>query len=492
MPQYILAIDQSTTASKALLIDQSLRVVAQSSHPFEQHYPEPGWVEHDLNEVWETVQRAVADVLRGRSAGEIAAIGITNQRETTCFWDRATGQALGRAIVWQDRRTAEFCSKLKKSGKEAIFHKKTGLLLDPYFSGTKITWGLNHRKEVAAAAKEHRLCVGTIDSFLIYKLTGEHLTEPSNASRTLLFDIHKGTWSKELCRTLKVPHHILPEVRDSSGVFAKTCNDQKCLPAGIPVAGVLGDQQAALFGQGCFEPGSAKCTYGTGAFLLMNTGTRARVSRRRLLTTVAWSIGGKLTYALEGSLFIAGAAVQWLRDGLRLIESSAEIETLAAEVPDSAGVVFVPALAGLGAPHWDPNARGELTGLTRGTTRAHVARAVLEGIALQGVDILSAMQKDAGRKLRRLNVDGGASANNLLMQFQADVLGTKIVRPQFLDTTILGAAMAAGLGVGFWSTREEVLKTWRVEREFSPSMAAKLRAQKLQSWSHAIKKAKLR
>lgn len=487
MSKYILALDQSTTASKAMLIDASLKVIAQAAFPFHQHYPKPGWVEHDLEEIWETLKKAIETVLKGRSASDVAAIGITNQRETTCFWDRDTGRALGRAIVWQDRRTAPICEKLKKAGKEKTFKKKTGLLLDSYFSGTKATWALSEWSEVAQAAKTGRLCVGTIDSFVMHRLTGEHLTEPSNASRTLLFDIRKGEWSKELCKILKVPMEALPEVKDSSGVFAKT-KAVGVLPPGLPVAGVLGDQQAALFGQGCFEPGSAKCTYGTGAFLLMNTGSKVLESKHRCLTTVAWSMNGQYTYAIEGSIFIAGAAVQWLRDGLGLISKSSEIEGLASQVADTEGVVFVPALTGLGAPYWDPDARGELTGLTRGTTRAHVARAVLEGIAFQGVDILQAMQKDAGRKLKTLNVDGGASANDLLMRFQADVLAAKIVRPRFLDTTILGAAMAAGLGVGFWKSREEVLKTWQMDREFKPQMKSGERKRKLRDWARAIEK----
>ena len=425
---YILAIDEGTTGTTALLMDADLNRVAEATVDFEQYFPKPGWVEHDPNEIWTAVGHTVREVLKHIDPRKIMAIGITNQRETICFWDRQTNEPLARAIVWQDRRTSEACEILRAKGTEPFFQERSGLLIDPYFSGTKVAWALQNWGEVKNAQKAGRLAVGTIDSYLIARLSGGavHATEPSNASRTQCFNIHKHAWDADLCNAIGVPMDIWPEVRPSVGTFALT-RGFAGLPDGIPITGVLGDQQSALLGQACVKEGMAKCTYGTGAFLLLNTGRKPAKSRHRLLTTVAWALSeDSYTYALEGSAFIAGAAVQWLRDGLKLIRDASEIEALAESVPTSEGVVFVPALTGLGAPYWDSTATGMFTGLTRGTTRGHIARAVLEGIALQNADILSAMQKDLGKPLAGLNVDGGAAANNLLMQFQADVLGVPL------------------------------------------------------------------
>jgi glycerol kinase len=484
----ILAIDQGTTGTTALLMDRELNRIAEASIDFEQHFPQPGWVEHDLEEIWSTVIQTVGEVTKHQDVRKLAAIGITNQRETLCFWDRKTGEPLARALVWQDRRTAAMCEALRSKGLEPFFQDNTGLLLDPYFSGTKAAWALKNWPEVARAQQQGRLAAGTIDSYLIARLSGGavHATEPSNASRTLCFHLTRHEFDDDLCKALGVPREIWPEVRPSTGTFALT-RGVPGIPDGVPITGVLGDQQAALLGQACTREGMAKCTYGTGAFMLMNTGKAPVKSRHRLLTTIAWKMPREGTvYALEGSAFIAGAAVQWLRDGLRMIRDSAEIEVLAESVPNSDGVVFVPALTGLGAPYWDPQATGMLTGLTRGTQAGHIARAVLEGIAFQNADILAAMQKDLGKPLASLNVDGGAAANNLLMQFQADVLHVKLRRPKYLETTSLGAVFAAGLGAGLWSDLSEIEKTWKQDRDFDPSMTDQQRTEAMSRWSRAI------
>jgi glycerol kinase len=429
----------------------------------------------------------VGKVIQDVDAKKIAAIGITNQRETLCLWDRKTVEPLTRAIVWQDRRTAEMCEQLRAKGLERFFQESTGLQVDPYFSGTKAAWAFKNWPEVKTAHQEGRLAAGTIDSFLLAKLTGGvHATEPSNASRTLGFHLTRHTWDTDLGTALGLPSDIWPEVRPSMGVFGVT-RGFPGLPDGIPISGILGDQQSALLGQACIREGMAKCTYGTGAFLLMNTGDRPVISRHKLVTTIAWQRkSGEYTYALEGSAFVAGAAVQWVRDGLGLISDSSEIEALAKSVPDSEGVVFVPALTGLGAPYWDPDARGMFTGITRGTNKGHLARAVLEGIAFQNADILTAMQKDLGRPLEGLNVDGGAAANGLLMQFQADILNTTLRRPKYLETTSLGAVFAAGLGVGIWTDLQEVEKTWKKDREFKPEWPSQKRDEALSRWKAAV------
>lgn len=490
MTDLVLAIDQGTTGSTAVLLTRDSRVLAAKNVEFPNHFPSPGQVEHDPRDIWASVAQAVSGALAQAEAhpDRIAAIGITNQRETSLFWHGTTGESAARALVWQDRRTAPRCEELKKAGWEEKVRARTGLVLDPYFSGTKAEWMLQNVAGVAEGAASGRLRFGTIDSYLAWRLTGEHVTDPSNASRTLLFDIHRMEWDEELCALFGVPLACLPRVVDNAGVFGKT-RGVGFLPDGIPVAGLAGDQQSALFGQACFTPGMAKCTYGTGAFVLLNTGATAVGSRHGLLTTVGWRLGGAPTYALEGSAFIAGAAVQWLRDGLGFFSSSAEVEALAASVPDAGGVSFVPALAGLGAPHWRPDARGLLSGLTRGTTRAHVARAVLEGVALQIGDILDAMAADAGRPLAELRVDGGAARNNLLMQFQADILGVRCVRPTQLETTALGAAYLAGLGVGFWESPDAVSAAWARDRDFTPGMPAAEVAGRRDAWKLAVGKA---
>ncbi|MCK6502735.1 glycerol kinase GlpK [Myxococcota bacterium] len=488
MSDVVLAIDQGTTGTTALLLDRDVRVVAAHNVEFVNHYPQPGHVEHDPADIWHSVEQAVRGALARAPGHRVIAVGITNQRETSLFWHRDTGAPIHRALVWQDRRTADRCQALKDAGHEARVRELTGLVLDPYFSGTKAGWLLDHVPGARAAAARGDLCFGTIDAWLAWRLCGAHATDPSNASRTLLFDIHRLQWSDELLDLLGVPAACLPRICDNAEVLGTT-RGLSFLPDGIPVAGMAGDQQSALFGQACFQPGSAKCTYGTGAFVLMNTGERADVSENGLLTTVGWRLGGKVTYALEGSAFIAGAAVQWLRDGLGIIGSAAEIEALAMSVPDSGGVVFVPALAGLGAPHWRPDARGLLMGLTRGTTRAHLARAVLEGVALQIGDILRAMEQDAGTPLAELKVDGGAAKNDLLMQFQADVLGVRCVRPTVLETTALGAAFLAGLGVGFWGSPAAISAAWVQDRAFQPAMDPGTRQGFLDRWATAVARA---
>lgn len=484
----ILAIDQGTTGTTALLLDRHVQVVAAHNVEFPNHYPEPGHVEHDVAEIWESVEAAVRGALAAAGDVTVRAVGITNQRETSLFWDKETGEPIHRALVWQDRRTADRCQALKDAGHEAKFKEKTGLVLDPYFSGTKAGWLLDHVPGARERAEKGELLFGTIDAWLAWRLCGAHATDPSNASRTLLFNIREMQWDEELCGILGVPMASLPRVCDNAEVLGET-RGLGFLPDGIPVAGMAGDQQSALFGQACFAPGSAKCTYGTGAFVLMNTGTWPVASDSGLLTTVGWRLGGETTYALEGSAFIAGAAVQWLRDGLGLIEKASDIEALAASVPDSGGVVFVPALAGLGAPHWRPDARGLVTGITGGTTKAHLARAVLDGIALQISDILRAMAADAGTPLTELKVDGGAARNNLLMQFQADVLGVTCVRPTVLETTALGAAFLAGLGAGLWASTDAIREAWAEDRRFDADMADDDRAAHLAAWAAAVDKA---
>ncbi|GDX79306.1 glycerol kinase [Deltaproteobacteria bacterium] len=488
MTDLILAIDQGTTSSRAVLVDHQSRVLASKNVEFPNYFPAPGLVEHDGDEIWDSIGRAVTGVLEGVDPARIAAIGITNQRETSLFWDGASGAPASRALVWQDRRTAPRCEALRAAGLEDEYRQKTGLVLDPYFSGTKAEWMLENVPGVAEGAASGRLRYGTIDSFVAFKLTGEHVTDASNASRTLLFDIHHLAWEESLCARFGVPLACLPRIVDNAGVFGHT-RGLGFLPDGIPVAGLAGDQQSALFGQACFAPGMAKCTYGTGAFLLLNTGEVAVPSTHGLLTTVGWRLNGRTTYALEGSAFIAGAAVQWLRDGLGIIKTSEEVESLAASVPDSAGVMFVPALAGLGAPHWRPDARGVIVGLTRGVNRGHIARAVLEGVALQITDLLDAMAADAGRALGELRVDGGAARNDLMMQYQADVLGVRCVRPTNLETTAMGAAYLAGLGVGFWESPAAVTVAWAQDRTFDPMMSVRDRARKRSDWAAAVAKA---
>jgi glycerol kinase len=502
MSRFIVAIDQGTTGSTVLVFDEGLRLRARGYREFPQHFPQPGWVEHDPEEIWSSVLAALAEALHGSGNGggveaaQIAAIGITNQRETTLVWDRKTGQPLHRAIVWQDRRTADACKRLKDAWLEKEFRERTGLVLDPYFSGTKLAWLLEHVDGLRARADRGDVCFGTVDSYLVWRLSGgaAHVTDPSNASRTLLYDINERRWSPSLCEKLNVPRAVLPEVRPSAEIYATT-RGVAGLPDGVPIAGMAGDQQAALFGQACLGLGEAKCTYGTGAFLLMNTGDRAVPSQNGLLTTVAWQIGAEMTYALEGSTFVAGAMVQWLRDGLGLISTAREIEDLAKSVPDAGGVIAVPALAGLGAPHWRPDARGLITGLTRGTTKAHLARAVLEGIALQIADLTSAMQTDAGLTLPAMRVDGGAAANDLLMQFQADILDVIIERPALVEATALGAAMLGGLGAGVWKQPADVQTAWRAAvgaagfTRFEPRMKADVRAARLAAWRDAVARA---
>ncbi|HEY1813499.1 MAG TPA: glycerol kinase GlpK [Kofleriaceae bacterium] len=489
--RHVIAIDQGTTGSTVLVLDDQLAVRGRGYQEFRQIYPQPGWVEHDPDDIWASVTSALGQAMKGIDASTIAAIGITNQRETAVIWDRKTGKAAHNAIVWQDRRTADRCAELKANGKEARVRELTGLTLDPYFSGTKIAWMLHNVPGMAAAARAGELAFGTIDSYLLWRLTGGavHATDVTNASRTLLFDLHELAWSDELCETIGVPRVMLPNVVPSSGTVGTT----KGVPGlrdGIAIAGIAGDQQSALFGQACFAVGDAKCTYGTGAFILMNTGEAPVASKSGLLTTVAWHLSsGELRYALEGSAFIAGAAVQWLRDGLGFFTKASEVEALAATVPDSGGVIVVPAFAGLGAPHWRPDARASITGITRGTTRAHIARATLEGIALQNVDILRAMERDSGTSLGTLKVDGGAAANDLLMQFQSDVLGVQIARPELVESTALGAAFLAGLGTGMWKDQEQLARTWREQKRFRPAADRAWVAPHLARWDAAVAKA---
>ncbi|HEY6911986.1 MAG TPA: glycerol kinase GlpK [Myxococcales bacterium] len=492
MARYVLAIDQGTTGSTALLLDSRLSVKGKANVEFRQIFPRPGWVEHDFDDIWAATTKSIAAALRQASAKpqDIQAIGITNQRETTLLWDRHSGRPLHNAIVWQDRRTADLCNQLKAAGKEPWIREKTGLVLDAYFSGTKARWLLDHVKGAQARAENGDVCFGTIDTALLFKLTGGavHATDVTNASRTLLMDLEKRAWDDELLQLFGVPSAMLPGIKPSAGVFGRT-KGLRILPDGIPIAGIAGDQQSAMVGQACFEEGEAKCTYGTGAFLLMNAGPRKVTSKHGLLGTVAWQIGDEVAYALEGSAFVAGAAVQWLRDGLGLFKRSADIEKLAASVRDSGGVVFVPALAGLGAPHWRQEARGLLCGLDRGVTSAHVARAVLEGIAFEIHDLAQAMSQDIGKPMPMFRVDGGASANDLLMQFQADLLETPIERPRMIETTALGAAFLAGLGTGMWAGVRELKNAWRAGKRFKPKMNPAVREAHLARWRSAVSRA---
>ena len=489
--QFILAIDQGTTSSRAILFNRSGRIHGMAQQEFTQFFPNPGWVEHDANEIWSSQLAVAQQVMREHhlTAKDIAAIGITNQRETSVLWDRKTGEPVAHAIVWQDRRAASLCDSLRDEGKSELFHKKTGLVIDAYFSGTKLRWLLDNVRHARARAEQGELAFGTVDSWLIYKLSGEHLTDTSNASRTLMFNIYTLDWDDELLKILHIPRAILPKVVPSSGIAATT--DSKFFGAPLPIAGIAGDQQAATYGQACFKSGMVKSTYGTGCFILMNTGA-AVASHNRLLTTVGWTTGHttphKTDYMFEGGVFMGGATVQWLRDGLGIIKKSTDVEALASTVADSDGLTFVPAFSGLGAPHWDAYARGTLIGITRGTQSGHIARAALEGIAFQTTDVLHAMQKDAGTGIKELRVDGGAASNNLLMQFQADILNVPVVRPEVTETTALGAGYLAGLGVGFWTTQEEIAEQWHVERRFEPSMSDDKRAHQLGIWNEAIQR----
>ena len=485
--KFILALDQGTTSSRAIVFDSNSRIVAVSQKEFPQIFPNSGWVEHDPEVIWKTQLTTARQAIKraGLSAGELTSIGITNQRETTVVWDRKTGKPIGNAIVWQDRRTAEFCDALKKNKTDRLIRRLTGLELDAYFSATKIHWLLKHTKGARAKAKASRLAFGTIDSWLLWKLTGgsAHKTDVSNASRTMLFNIHTGDWDDRLLELFEIPHSMMPEITPSSGAIAETTS----LGQEIPITGVAGDQQAALFGQGCHRTGMVKCTYGTGCFMLMHTGDQPMPSKNRLLTTVAWKIGNRTEYALEGSVFTAGAVVQWLRDELGVIKTATDIERLAKRVPDNGGVHFVPAFTGLGTPHWNPLARATISGLSRGTGSAHIARAALEGIAFQVNDVIRAMEADANTSIRELRVDGGASENNLLMQFQSDILRTKVIRPTVTETTALGAAYLAGLATGIWENKAAIKKHWKAARTISPKMKAADRASLLIGWEKAIR-----
>ncbi len=488
MKRCVLALDQGTTSSRAILFDRRGRIMASSQEEFRQHFTGPGWVEHEPGDLWATTLRAALSVLRkaGVGRGGVAAIGIANQRETTILWDRSTGRPLHRAIVWQDRRTAGACAALERAGHGPLFRRRTGLLLDPYFSGTKLAWLLDHVPGARRRAERGELAFGTVDTWLLWKLTRGrvHATDASNASRTLMAGLRSGDWDPELLGILGIPASVLPEVRPSSGVFGEVEGIEAL--RGVPVAGIAGDQQAALFGQGCFRPGMAKNTYGTGCFMLMNTGDRPVASRNRLLSTIAWRIGGRTEYALEGSVFVGGAVVQWLRDGLGLISRSSDVEALAASVPDNGGVTIVPAFAGLGAPHWDPAARGAIVGVTRGTTAAHLARASLESIAFQTADLIGAMEADSGRRIRELRVDGGASVNDALMQFQSELIRAAVVRPRVTETTALGAAALAGLAVGFWRDLAEVALLAGRDRTFRPRLRPSALKGMRAGWSRAV------
>jgi glycerol kinase len=491
--QYVLALDQGTTSSRAILFDPSGSCVAIAQQEFEQIYPQPGWVEHNPQQIWESQFNAARQVIKqvGILPDQIAAIGITNQRETTLIWDRQTGDPIHNAIVWQCRRTADLCDRMRNEGLAQLFQKRAGLVLDAYFSGTKVKWLLDTVEGVRDLANRGRLAFGTVDSWLIWKLTGGriHATDPSNASRTLMFNIETGEWDDELLQALDVPANLLPHVVPSSAVIGET--DARLFGRAIPIAGIAGDQQAALFGQVCTSPGMSKNTYGTGCFMLLNTGKQPIPSKSNLVTTVAWKLDdGPMIYALEGSVFIAGAAIQWLRDGLRIIDRAADSEALAESVKDSGGVYLVPAFVGLGAPHWDAYARGTIVGLTRGSERAHIVRAALESIAYQTSDVLMAMHNDSGIKLSELRVDGGAARNDFLMQFQSDILGIPVTRPSNTETTAAGAAYLAGLAVGFWEGIEEVNELWQQEKTFEPSMATDQREALLDGWSRAVQRAR--
>jgi len=491
MKEFILALDQGTTSSRAIVFDHNGLPVATAQKEFTQYYPKPGWVEHDPDEIWSTQAGVALEAITkaGLESVNIAAIGITNQRETTLVWNKKTGKPVYNAIVWQDRRTADFCDKLKSDGHSSKILEKTGLIIDAYFSATKIRWILDNVKDARKLAEEGQLVFGTIDTWLVWNLTrGQlHVTDVSNASRTMLFNIHTLKWDEELLRIFNIPSAMLPEVRSSSEIYGKTVGQ---FATSIPVAGIAGDQQAALFGQMCIEPGMVKNTYGTGCFMMMNIGNKPIQSTSKLLTTIAWRIGNDTQYALEGSIFIAGAVVQWLRDGLGIIKKSGDVEKLAAKVKDSEGVYFVPAFAGLGAPHWNQHARGTLVGLTRGSTSAHIARAALDSIAYQTLEVLLAMQKDSGIDIRELRVDGGATVNNQLMQFQSDLLQTKVVRPKITETTALGAAYLAGLAVNYWSNISEIRQQWQIDRTFSPQIEESETHSLIKGWHRAVNAAK--
>ncbi len=489
MAKYIMALDAGTTSNRCILFNEAGELCAVEQKEFTQHFPQPGWVEHDALEIWSTTlevaQKAMANI--GASAADIAAIGITNQRETTVVWDKNTGEPVCPAIVWQCRRTSAYCDSLKEKGLTEVYRQKTGLVIDAYFSATKLHWILENVPGARERAEKGELLFGTVETWLIWKLTGgkAHVTDFSNASRTMLFNIHSLTWDEEILQELEIPKCMLPEVKPSSCVYANTM--AQFFGAPIPIAGAAGDQQAALFGQTCFAPGQAKNTYGTGCFMLMNTGSKPVFSRNGLVTTIAWGLDGQVEYALEGSIFVAGAAIQWLRDELRFIESAADSEYMARKVPDTNGCYVVPAFTGLGAPHWDQYARGTVVGLTRGVNKYHIIRATLDSLCYQVHDVLQAMEADAGIKLSALKVDGGASANNYLMQTQADLIGAPVLRPQCVETTAIGAAYLAGLAVGYWKSKEEILKNWAVDRSFAPAIAEAERSKRIRGWNKAVK-----
>ncbi len=487
--KYILSLDQGTTSSRAIIFNKAADIKSVAQEEFTQFFPQPGWVEHDATEIWRSQLKVAKEAIKKLKLKpkDIAAIGITNQRETTLVWDKETGEPIHNAIVWQDRRTAGICDKLKKKGLTNYVRKNTGLVIDAYFSGTKIKWILDNVKGARKRAQKGELLFGTIDSWLVYNLTGGkvHITDYTNASRTMIYNIKNLEWDKKLLKVLDIPEAMLPEVKDSSKVYGHT--DAKLFGAEIPIAGIAGDQQAALFGQACYKKGMAKNTYGTGCFMLMNTGDEMVTSKAGLLTTIAWGLNGKVTYALEGSVFIAGAAIQWLRDGLKIIDESPDSEFFAMKVEDTGGVYVVPAFAGLGAPYWDMYARGAIYGLTRGTTKAHLVRATLESLAYQSRDVLDAMKKDSKVDLTTLRVDGGASANDLLMHFQADILGTTVQRPEVIETTALGAAYLAGLAVGYWK-KSEITKNWKIDESFEPEMDNKERTKLYKGWQVAVKR----
>ena len=490
MQKFILALDQGTTSSRAIVFDREGVPVARSQHEFPQHFPQPGWVEHDALDIWRSQLACGREALAqaGISPSQVATIGIANQRETTVLWDRVTGEPVARAIVWQDRRTADICDRLREEGKAAFIQARTGLELDAYFSATKLQWLLEHVPGARERAERGELAFGTVDSWLVYRLCGRHVTDAGNAARTMLFNIHSLSWDNELLALFGIPAALLPEVVDSSEVVGLAA--EECFGHAIPIAAIAGDQQAATFGQACHRKGLVKNTYGTGCFMLMHAGDSVPVSHNRLLSTVGWRVAGRTDYLLEGSVFMAGATVQWLRDGLGIIEQSSDVEALATSVPDSGGVLLVPAFTGLGAPHWDPHARATIVGLSRGTTGAHIARAAVEAIAYQSAELLAAMQKDADCAVTEIRADGGAARNDLLMQFQADLLGVPVLRPRVLETMALGAAYLAGLAVGFWESVGDIERQWQVEKRFEPAMEADRRAALMDRWTRAVEHAK--
>ena len=490
MTQYILALDQGTTSSRAILFDREGRIRGAAQQEYPQHFPQPGWVEHDPRDIWNSQLKVAREVLRASHVthAQVAAIGIANQRETTVVWDRKTGEPVANAIVWQDRRTAGECDRLRSEGMAERIGQRTGLELDAYFSASKLAWLLEHVPGVRGRAERGELAFGTVDSWLVFKLCGRHVTDVSNASRTMLFNIHEMRWDQELLDLFGIPAAMLPEVVESACVVGAAARE--CLGGPIPIAGIAGDQQAATFGQACHSPGMVKNTYGTGCFMLMHAGQRPAVSQNRLLSTVGWSVGGRTDYLIEGSVFMGGATVQWLRDGLGIIRESHEVEALAASVPDNGGVFLVPAFAGLGAPHWDPYARGTLVGMTRGTNKGHIARAAVEAIAYQSAELLEAMCKDASVPVAEVRADGGAARNDLLMQFQADLLGVPVVRPKVTETTALGAAYLAGLAVGFWESQEEIAAQWQAERRFEPTIGEDERRGLMGRWDQAVARSK--